>query len=68
MSEKKRIIYHNVQHENPHPNLIAYGLFAIFQNPQIAKREKDMVKFQFFLKKLVKSGQTTYSRSITGTK
>ena len=31
------------------------------------KRKKDMVKFQFFLKNLVKSGQTTYSRSINVT-
>ena len=28
--EKKRIIYQNVQHENPHPILTAYGLFANF--------------------------------------
>ena len=34
----------------------AYGKFAIFQNPQIPKGKKDMVKFQF--KKNVKSGQT----------
>ena len=32
-----------------------------------SKRKKDMVKFQFFLKKLVKFGQTTYSRSINVT-
>ena len=32
-----------------------------------SKTKKDMVKFQFFLKKLVKSGQTTYSRSINVT-
>ena len=28
--EKTRIIYQKNQHENPHPILIAYGLFAIF--------------------------------------
>ena len=30
MSEKNRIIYQNVQHENPHPMETAYDLFAIF--------------------------------------
>ena len=64
---KKRIIYQKIQHENPHPMETAYGLFGIFQNPQIPKGKKDMVKFQFFLKFLVKSGQTTYSRSINVT-
>ena len=28
--ENKRIIYQNVQNENPHPILTAYGLFANF--------------------------------------
>ena len=45
----------------------AIGMFANFQNPQIPEGKKDMIKFQFFLKNLVKSGQTTYSRSINVT-
>ena len=45
---KKRIIYQKIQQENPHPMETAYGLFAIFQNPQIPKGKKDMVKFKFF--------------------
>ena len=32
-----------------------------------SKRKKDMVKFKFFLIFFVKSGQTTYSRSINVT-
>ena len=27
---KKRIIYSKIQHENPHPILTAYSMFAIF--------------------------------------
>ena len=54
---KNRIIYQNVPNENPHPIETAYGMFANFQNPQILKGKKVMLKFQFFLI-LVKSGQT----------
>ena len=63
---KKRIIYQKNQHENPHPMETAYGLFAIFQNPQIPKGKKIWSNLSFF-KKFVKSGQTTYSRSINVT-
>ena len=56
MSEKKRIIYQNIQHENPHPILTAIGRFAIFLNPQILK-EKRYAQISVFLI-LVKSGQT----------
>ena len=53
MMLKKRIIYQNVQHENPHPILTAYGLFANFLNPQILKGKKVMLKFQVFFEFLL---------------
>ena len=55
MSEKC-IIYQNVQHENRHPILIAYCLFAIFRI-LIFQKKKRYAQISVFLI-FIKSGQT----------
>jgi hypothetical protein len=64
---KKRIIYQNVQHENPHPILTAFGSFAIFRILKFQKEKKlysNLSFFVFFVKQWSNSGQTSFNNKI----